>query len=203
MAQWRTAFPELNDLTIERAAMRFRDRREWDDVWLYQRFGVDFTTEQVNAFVRATLAPHVVPDESGALVVNVRRGNYYSEFAGKYAFDQAGYVAAALERVGPMERVLVISDDPDWCLANLEPVIRSKARDVEYAPTDALANFLAIAGARRIIGTNSTFSYWAAHVASVVHPGAEVIMPRFHARMAHATDAHQLDPRWTVIDGFD
>ena len=40
-----------------------------------------------------------IPDESGTLVINVRRGDYYTEFIDKYAFDQAGYVCAALERV--------------------------------------------------------------------------------------------------------
>ena len=67
---------------------------------------------------------------------------------------------------------------------------------------DPLANFHAVAQASRIIGTNSTFSYWAAYVAGVIHPAAEVVMPRFHARMAHGTDAHQLDPRWIVVGGF-
>jgi hypothetical protein len=203
MEPWLTAFPALNELTIRPDSLRFRDRREWDDVWLYQRFGVDFTADDVDAFVRATVAPHIVPDDSGTLVINVRRGDYYAEFIGKYAFDQVGYVGAALDRVGPAERVLVVSDDPEWCRAHLDPIIRTKASAVDYAEPDPLANFHSVARASRIIGTNSTFTYWAAYVAGVIHPGAAVVMPRFHARMTHGTDAHQLDPRWTVLDGFD
>ncbi len=203
MESWLTEFPALGELTIRRDSLRFRDRREWDDVWLYQRFGVDFTADDVNAFVRATVAPHIVPDDSGTLVVNVRRGDYYTEFTDKYAFDQVGYVGAALDRVGSAERVLVVSDDPEWCRAHLSSIIRTKTSHVEYAQPDPLANFHAVAQASRIIGTNSTFSYWAAYVAGVIHPAAEVVMPRFHARMAHGTDAHQLDPRWIAISGFD
>jgi hypothetical protein len=202
MGPWLTAFPELTALTIPREAMHFHDRREWDEEWLYQRFGTDFSADDVAAFVRETLAPHVVPDRTGALVINVRRGDYYEEFAGKYAFDQVRYVGSALERIAPAERALVVSDDASWCRANLDSVIRSRIAEVEYARPDPLANFLAVAGAGRIIGTNSTFSYWAAYVAGVVHPDAEIVMPRFHARMAHGADAHQLDPRWSVIDGF-
>lgn len=202
MTPWLAAFPELNRLTIEREAVRFSDRRAWDAAWLYQRFGVDFTADDVSAFVRETLAHHVVPDESGTLVINVRRGDYYTDFLDKYAFDQPSYIGAALERVRPAERVLVVSDDPDWCRANLSSVIRAKSADVEFARPDPLENFLAVAGASRIIGTNSTFSYWAAYVAGVMHPEAEVVMPRFHGRMRHGTDAHQLDPRWIAIDGF-
>lgn len=202
MEPWLAAFPELAALTIPQDSVRFRDRRAWDETWLYQRFGTDFSAEDVTAFVQDTLAPHVVPDRTGTLVINVRRGDYYSEFAGKYAFDQVGYVGAALERLAPAERVLVVSDDADWCRANLDAVIGSDAREVEYAQPDPRANFLAVAGAGRIIGTNSTFSYWAAYVAGVIHPGAEVVMPRFHARMTHGAEAHQLDPRWIAIDGF-
>lgn len=202
MEPWLAAFPELAALTIPRESVRFPDRRAWDESWLYQRFGTDFSADDVTAFVHDTLAPHIDPDRTGTLVINVRRGDYYSEFAGKYAFDQVGYIAAALERLAPADRVLVVSDDADWCRANLDAVIRSSARDVGYAEPDPLANFLAVAGADRIIGTNSTFSYWAAYVAGVIHSGAEIVMPRFHARMTHGAEAHQLDPRWIAIDGF-
>jgi hypothetical protein len=202
MAPWLTAFPELSALTIAPGNVRFSDRRAWDDAWLYQRFGTDFTADDLAAFVRETLAPHVVPDHTGTLVINLRRGDYYAEFARKYAFDQSGYLGAALDRLAPAGRALVVSDDADWCHANLDHVIRSKVSEVEYTRPDPLANFLAVAGAARIIGTNSTFTYWAAYVAGVVHADAEGVMPRFHARMAHGTDAHQLDPRWTAIDGF-
>lgn len=202
MKPWLAAFPELETMTIARPAVRFGDRREWDPTWLYQRFGADFTADDIAAFVHETIAPHVVPGAAGTLVINIRRGDYYGEFAGKYAFDQAGYLRSALERVAPADRALVVSDDPDWCRTNLDPVIRSTVGEVAYAQPDALANFLAVAGASRIIGTNSTFSYWAAYVAGVIHRDARIVMPRFHARMPHGTDAHQLDPRWSVIEGF-
>ncbi len=202
MKPWLAAFPELEAITIARPAVRFGDRREWDRTWLYQRFGVDFTSDDLAAFAREAIAPHVVPDAAGTLVINIRRGDYYGEFARKYAFDQTGYLRSALERLAPADRALVISDDADWCRANLDAVIRASVGDVEYARPDPLANFLAVAGATRIIGTNSTFTYWAAYVAGVIHSDPEVVMPRFHARMAHGTDAHQLDPRWNAIDGF-
>jgi hypothetical protein len=203
MKPWLTAFPELSALTVRQDSVQFPDRRAWDETWLYQRFGIDFNATDVAAFVDETLAPHVVPDRTGRLVINVRRGDYYSDHAAKYAFDQVGYVGAALEQIEPAEHVLVVSDDADWCRANLDAVIRSRAGHVDYARSDPLENFLAVAGAERIIGTNSTFSYWGAYVAGVVHTDAEVVMPRFHARMPHGSRAHQLDPDWTVIEGFD
>lgn len=203
MQPWLDLLPELRGLSIDRSDMRFSDRREWDDRYLYQRFGVDFDAEQVDAFARDALVPHLVPDRSGTVVVNVRRGDYYTDFRDKYSFDQAGYIEAALELVGPAERILVVSDDPAWCSQNLDELLRASSADVEYAETDPWSNFVAVAQSARIIGANSTFSYWAGHAATVLHDDALVIMPRFHGRMgAGRTDAHQLDPRWTAIEGF-
>jgi hypothetical protein len=203
MAPWLDAFPRLGDLTVGKQDVRFADRREWDRKYLYQRFGRDFDTEDLRGFVSKVLAPHITPDLTKTIVVNVRRGDYYTEFYDKYAFDQVGYVAAAIERVGAGSAVRVVSDDPAWCREHLDGVLRRAGRTVRYDDADPLQNFLTLCGASRLIGSNSTFSYWGAYVANVVHPDATIIMPRFHGRMAEGkTDAHQLDPRWIAIDGF-
>ncbi len=202
MAPWLDLMPEIEALTVTDDDIRFPDRREWDNTFLYQRFGVDFTREDLRAFVADTLVPHLQPDHSGTLVVNIRRGDYYTEFRKKYAFDQVGYVREALTRFDDIRRILVVSDDAEWCRTHLEPVVRAAAPIVDYAEPDAWTNFAAVASASRIIGTNSTFSYWAAYVADAIHNDAQIVMPRFHARAPEPVSAHQLDPHWTAIDGF-
>lgn len=204
MAEWLTAFPRLRDFTIARDDLQFHDRREWDEFSWRQRFGVDFARDELDAFVRDALLPHVTPDTTGTLVINVRRGDYYArpELRERYGFDQVGYVTAALGEFDDVDHALVISDDVQWCRENLESIVRATGADVAYAEPGAVQNFLAVAGASRIVGTNSTFTYWAAYVAGVVHEEVRVVMPRFHARMAGSSDAHQLDPLWTAIDGF-
>ena len=202
MAPWLDLLPEIEALTVTGDDIRFHDRREWDNTFLYQRFGVDFTREDLRAFVADTLAPHIQPDHSGTLVVNIRRGDYYTEFREKYAFDQVGYVREALTRFEDIPRILVVSDDAEWCRTNLGPVVRAAAPIVDYAEPDAWTNFAAVGAASRIIGTNSTFSYWAAYVADTIHSDAQIVMPRFHARAPEPISSHQLDPHWTVIDGF-
>jgi len=202
MAPWLELLPEMGSLTEADDDIRFRDRREWDNTFLFQRFGTDFTREDLVAFVEDTLAPHILPDRSGTLVVNIRRGDYYTEFREKYAFDQVGYVREALTRFARVERIRVVSDDAEWCRTHLDPIVRAAASHITYDEPDAWANFVAVAGASRIIGTNSTFSYWAAYVADGIHSDAQIVMPRFHARAPHPISAHQLDPRWTAIDGF-
>jgi hypothetical protein len=202
MAPWLATIPELHPLTCSADEMRFSDRREWDGAYLYQRFGSDFTRDHLAAFVSRTIAHHVVPDPSSTIAINVRRGDYYTEFRKKYAFDQVGYIREALERFDGGERALVVSDDEEWCRANIGPLVEATGREAGFARPDPWDNFVAVARARCIIGTNSTFSYWAAYVSDVIHEDAQILMPRFHGRMATGTDAHQLDPRWTAIDGF-
>lgn len=203
MEPWLDAFPRLGEWTIPREDLRFHDRREWDHDHRFQRFGHDFDGDDVDAFVRDDLAPRIEPDGSDTLVVNVRRGDYYEHagFRERFGFDQVGYLGVALERIGGADRILVVSDDADWCRATLDGLLRATASRVDYADPDPLANFHAVAAARRIIGTNSTFTYWAAHVATATQ-NAQVIVPRFHARLPEGSDAFQLDPRWDVVEGF-
>ena len=204
MEPWLREFPALRELTLPRPALRFGDRRDREHPFLYQRFGIDFSRDLLHDFIGTRIRPHVRPDRSADLVLNVRRGDYYSEdsFRGKFGFDQLGYIAAALERAGSAPHVVVVSDDPAWCRTMVGPLLQDRGSSADYAPTDPVANFMAVAGASRLIGTNSTFSYWGGYVAGMVHEAAQIIMPRFHARMPGGTDAYQLDPRWIAIGGF-
>ena len=204
MTTWLEVFPALKKLTVSRQDVRFHDRREWGESSLNQRFGVDFQRESLAGFIRFALAAKVTPDRSGTLVVNVRRGDYYDrpELKERYGFDQIGYIRAALDRFEHVDNVLVVSDDPVWCREELDAVLRSTAAAVRYAAPEPVANFLAVCSASRIIGTNSTFTYWAAYVSDAVHPDAQIVMPKFHSRLPGFEDAYQLDPRWTAIDGF-
>jgi hypothetical protein len=205
MDVWLDAFPALRGLTVERDLVRFHDRREWDaETSWKQRFNVDFTRRSLDAFISECLAPYIRSDDTGMLVINVRRGDYYSDLGHRerYGFDQLGYLQDALARVGPVDRTLIVSDDPDWCRENLLEMVEAASTAVEFADRDPVLNFKAVAGASRIIGTNSTFSYWGAYVSGVLHASSVVVMPRFHGRLPQGSDAYQLDPRWIAIDGY-
>ncbi|GAA3635367.1 hypothetical protein GCM10022200_18350 [Microbacterium awajiense] len=203
MAMWLDEFPRLRKLTVSASEMRFHDRREWNDDSWTQRFGIDFDRVSVDAFVRETLIPELSEDLGDTLVVNVRRGDYYSDpvHRKRYGWDVPGYLAEALGRTARAERVRVVSDDAHWCREHLDTLLSAHSSQVDYDEPDPVANFRAIAAARRLIGTNSTFSYWGGYVAGARFDSPEVIMPRFHGRFEVGTDAYQLDPKWTVIDG--
>ncbi len=204
MNEWLTAFPRLQELTLPRDELRFQDQRAWNDREWNQRFGEEFDRTALAAFIHDVLAPQIPRDDPDTVVVNVRRGDYYESerLRARYAFDQAGYLAEALERIGPAPRIRLVSDDPEWCREHLDGLFRSHADEVTYDPRGAVNNFLAIAGARRLIGTNSTFSYWGGYIADAMNADAQIVMPWFHGRGTLRIDAYQADPSWTIIDGY-
>ena len=210
MDPWLELLPTVRDrLLIRREEVRPWDRR--DPSW-GQRFGEEFTREQLHHFIRRHLLPSelTVPVESRArtLTVNVRRGDYYSDpdLRGRYAFDIAGYVGQALTRAvevgGPVDQVVVVSDGIEWCRASLDGLLSRDGAQVTYASAvdSPMDNFRTVCTSSRIIGTNSTFSYWAAYVSNVLHGReSQVVMPAFHARHMDSGRAYQLDPDWEII----
>lgn len=204
MDEWLTTFPALRNLTLPLEELRFQDQRVWGDREWNQQFGEEFDRPALSAFVHDALEPQIPPGDTDTVVVNVRRGDYYESerLRARYAFDQAGYLKEALERIGPTPRIRLVSDDPEWCRENLDALFRSCADEVTYDPRGAVNNFLTIAGARRLIGTNSTFSYWGGYIADTVRTDAQVIMPWFHGRGTTRIDAYQVDPTWTIVNGY-
>lgn len=215
---WLDALPVVREeLTIRSGAMRPWDRREWPPTSQFQRFGEDFGAADLDLFIREMVlgsplmrGGRLTVDADGAnepVVVNVRRGDYYAipEFRQAYGFDVVTYVGEALRRIAdrePISRVLVVSDDIAWCRANLDVILRPKVPEVRFVSPTAtpLDHFRAVARARRVVGANSTFSYWAGYVATVLHGArAHVVMPGFHSRAVAGGRAFQLDDRWDVV----
>lgn len=205
--RWSGEFPRLGDLAIPRKAVKPTDARR-TAMASYGRFGEDFTREEVHDFVTQVLPLGVADPTDDSIVINVRRGDYYSvpEHRGALGFDVDQYlrvtVPAAIEAQGPVRRIHVVSDGPDWCRARLGWLADWCDQLTWADPADPPArNFRDVATARRIIMTNSTFSYWAGYVHDVVHPGAEssVWGPWFFMRGIEGGRAWQLDPRWSIV----
>lgn len=213
--EWLALFPGLEDLLVPAGAVRFHDRRMHIPRGFLQGFGSDFTRADLAAFVSARLAASpsfrdrlaALPEAPlGTLVVNVRRGDYYADepFRRVFGFDVAPYLAqaiAAAEDAEPVRRILVVSDDPDWCTRTLAGLGIAPPEGVQARPAgDPVADFVAVAGARRAVITNSTFSYWAAYVGAELHgPGHRVWAPDFHSRDVDAGRPWQHDPRWVTF----
>lgn len=211
MTPWLDLLPGIRDqLAVARDQVRLIDRR--DRGW-FSEFGIDFTREELHLFVRefmvgTDLVPGAASAEAGSVTLNVRRGDYYSKphFRGTYGFDIPAYVEVALEQASarePIKRVLVVSDGQDWCRIKLDPILRVHVATVDYAPESHTPqdNFRTVATSRRLIGTNSSFSYWGGYVGDVLYGSdSQIVMPRFHARLRDDPSAYQLDPAWEIVD---
>lgn len=175
-----------------------------------------FTDLQRSTFIREALLPEPLCEGVGdgplssdkCLVINVRRGDFYSpDNVTQYGFDVATYVRSALERTveeqGSLQRIHVVSDDLAWCGRHLG-FLEVFASEVTYPGPDATPaeHFRAVATARRIVMTNSTFSLWAAAVSNEVHGdnSASVWAPAFFQSVYGPGRCFEYDQRWSFID---
>lgn len=217
-SHWAKWFPEaVSAFTIDRADLSFFNPRIVGP--LYQRFGEDFSARELEQFIDEFVLRHGSPfgdlvastEPAGDLAINIRRGDYYSNarFRGRYSFDVVEYVRTALQQAradAPVSRVLIISDDLEWCRLKLAPVLTDV--DVVYPDADAdpALQLALLAVAPRLILTNSTFSYWAGYLSNRVHAvegslpnHGQVYAPWFHSREWNEGEADQVDPRWSII----
>jgi hypothetical protein len=209
---WLERFPALRELTVAgpRAGLRDAPRTpSWDEV---TRFGESFTRAELGGFVDRYLQPvlRVRPDAArdDTLVVNVRRGDFFSDPAvrGLMSMDQPAYLRVAVElareqRGGqPWGTVTVVSDDPAWCTARLGFLAEHGPLDVRPGG-DPVADLRTVASARELVIVNSTFSMWGAYVAGCARADAPplVVVPAFSVRPFTGTPPANLDPRWTVV----
>lgn len=218
MDYWGIYLPGAEEqLTVPAASVRFRDRREEISSSFFQGFGSDFTRDELVDFIGRFVAPSPYLHQdlglgSGdTLTVNVRRGDYYADpgFRSLYGFDVATYIRVAAEESartdGPPRRIHVVSDEMEWCRTELA-WLADHAEEVTYAAPDdgPTRNFLDVALSRRLIITNSTFSYWGAYVSNVIHADnhGQVVAPWFHSRDVDGGRAWQLDPLWNVVESL-
>lgn len=204
---WLERFPLMRDeLTVARDEVRFYDQRArgtWSEM------PGRFTTEQRNMFVERYLIPSglfvAAPDDR--VVVNVRRGDYYSDPAvrGRFSFDQIAYLQVVrdcmLERPDTMGKVVVVSDDVGWCRERLS-FLGDGATALEFqhgpGPLDDLAT---VGSTRRLVITNSTFSIWGAYISNYLHENnhAEVYAPAFGTRPHLGEPWDSVDRRWSIV----
>ena len=95
----------------------------------------------------------------------------------------------------------MVSDDVAWCRANLTWI--GDSAEVSFAP-DAdtpVEDFTTLATARRLVLTNSTFGYWAAHLSNGLYGDnhQHIVVPWFHDRTMWSGASYHLNPAWTVV----
>ena len=215
---WAGAFPLLSNFLMRSNELRFTDRRVHLVPTFFQAFGADFAAEDLQRFISQVLlqSPLLTLSPAGgarnndaiSVAVNVRRGDYYDnpEFKAQFGFDLVSYIRAAVDEVereaGRLDSVLVVSDGPDWCRQHLT-WLRERTPLLRFEGPEAgiVGNFRSLAGSRRLILSNSTFSYWGAYVSNVLHGDnhRQVWAPSLHSRAVNGGQPWQHDPRWTKL----
>lgn len=206
---WLQEFPLLPPLTLPPDDLRFLDARV---LACHFCFDLDFDREQNARFCRDLVssspsfrsrlrhvADHLGPE---TVVVNVRRGDYYSDprFTWAFGIDVVSHVRDALQildRDGiALDDIVIVSDDVPWCLGNLADVLPARPRIVP-GRTGAFDDLAVLSSARTLVLANSTFSYWGSYIAGSRIPGHTAIAPSHHERLdTGGTSSPMFDPHW-------
>lgn len=209
MEPWLPVFPGVVDrLLINSEDVRFLDRR---NVHMHQGWGLNYWPEHVERFAAYLLATTTLPiarrdDADSRVVVNVRRGDYFSTYADRYSFDVSTYLRVAVGRQlllgGPAQSIHVVSDDIGWCQERLG-WLEEYAGELTFASAGPTPHedFVALVTARRLVLTHTSFGYWGAHLSNALYGDNEelVVAPWFHNRTIWSGASYMLNPAWTVI----
>lgn len=219
MQRWLQTFPKIRGegLTVKKADVRFFAKR--DKPWENNRGNEEYTSQELEQFIRemfltSDLFQNAEPGRRGldsleSLTINVRRGDYYSvpDFEKLFGFDQVEYlklaVAGSLAATPVTRRIYVVSDGIDWCREHLA-WLSDLVEVVEFADPDDSPqnNMLDVASSRRLIMTNSTFTYWCGYISNVIYGDnhSSIWAPKFFARFGDDSSSKQLDARWSVVE---
>lgn len=209
MEPWLTEFPALRDFTVREDDMSFRQVRtvEWGQQvfhdWCFRDL-LDFAGEHL--LTSDAFGARLRRVDRDAVVINVRRGDYYSDpvHRANFGFDIAGYVRAAVTRIPAADRTrfVLVSDDVEWCRAHLG--FLADVAPVETLPGehDMFNDLAQIVGGRHLVLANSTFSYWGGYTALAL-PRAErprsILAPLHFNRRYTRGESPLVHPQWTVI----
>ncbi|MFW0155496.1 alpha-1,2-fucosyltransferase [Rothia sp. P6271] len=221
MDVWLEEFPLLKDFTLDAQKIRFRSLRE---TGMHQRIREQFTEEQIQRFIQEVLlssesfqqkiahAQKYVGEDT--LVINVRRGDYYSHphIHKNFGIDTVAYLHEATQqmlKVHTPSNILVTSDDTQWCAENLGFLKDIAPTQFEKIGYGMFGDFAALSVSRYLILTNTTFGYWGAYIATV-RQKAQVWAPNVHEleqslRQIHSQPPFQHQQSWISVaptDGY-
>lgn len=213
MESWLAEFPRLRELTIAKKNIKFSFMRK---IAFHQDLAKHFSAHDFSDFIEQYLltsesfsqrlqeARQVVTTES--IVVNIRRGDYYSNpvIHHDFGIDTVSYVAKAIRQATDIEQadtIIVTSDDIGWCKENLTFLEAYGKVMFDKDNPGAFTDLAFVAVGHRLILTNTTFGYWGGYIASFTH-GAQVWVPNIHERanlLGNSQRPMQHLDNWNVV----
>lgn len=212
--EWLVEFPLVGHLSIKRDDASTL----WSD-WVGNHehtFGVSFQQHELDSFCRALVASSpkfqarlerartwVKPE---TVVVNVRRGDYYTypHLTAMYGIDIEGNATRALQILKELRRsaqdVLIVSDDVEWCIEHLGQILPSPARVIPDR-TSMFDDLAVLAAAHTVVLANSTFSFWGSYLGSSLQSNHVAIAPDYHYLGVNGVKMREpYDPRWLIAE---
>lgn len=215
MEQWREHFPRfVDELTLPRERLpRLAERlKPWENEDR-QPSNLFYDSHALNTYIRDYLVADSALAESEpldpeTLVLNIRRGDYFSvgRYHDQFGIDSVTYARTALDQAietgGAPRKIHVVSDGISWCQDNLGFLTDIAPVEYQDNPTP-FKDLTTIARAQRLIITNSTFSYWGGYIGDALATGREVWAPVFFCRSESGWErTHHLRPGWHVVENI-
>ena len=143
-----------------------------------------------------------------SVTMHVRRGDF-KLYPGKYYTLDMTYYSAALNEIStPIDSVIVVTDDADWCMKNIIDRIPFKTiLSPFYGEEDSeLLDFVLLYLGKHTITANSSFSWWAAFLkqlqSSFKHAGTVVAPDQWYdptGELTHLNTHSFYPPSWKLV----
>jgi hypothetical protein len=139
------------------------------------------------------------------IAVHIRLGDYRTSTSAKkfHGLTSIEYYLRAIENLHQqtgIEEVLIISDEPEVAEELLLPKINNRTFTLHVDRTgDAIQHLAKIANSAAIVGSNSTFSWWGAWLATRNYR-ANVVMPKPWFADASIMMSELMDTNWILLE---
>ncbi|WP_303966453.1 alpha-1,2-fucosyltransferase [Rothia mucilaginosa] len=216
MDAWIEEFPRLNAITARDADYGFFTRRSG---YFPSDIETDIGEEDLHYFVREYILPserfskrlEQAEDfiDEKTLVINVRRGDYYSVplIKKEFGLDTTTYVHEAVKHLQTIinpSKIIFVSDDLKWCRENLSQLSSIAPCSFEKMGPSMFDDLALIAHAPYLILTNTTFGYWGAYIGELLDQKV-VLSPGIHQDIPVGAPSYQERPhmhrvRWISVE---
>ncbi|HEM2548379.1 TPA: alpha-1,2-fucosyltransferase [Streptococcus suis] len=206
MEYWNQFFPRLNEFGYKKNEYDEKVKKISPNASYFQRYGKDFSGSELKCFIENYLKDDLMSliqekSESFDCVFNIRRGDFYDDyFLYLYGFDQISYIKNTLTLLNLPDnvRVAVISDDIHWCEENLS-FLKTRVKGVRFIKCSPIDAFLECVKAKKLVITNSTFSYWAAYLNTFLNPNHSIYAPNYNTMQVKFGKQIAAAENWNII----
>ncbi|QRZ08335.1 alpha-1,2-fucosyltransferase [Mycolicibacterium austroafricanum] len=155
----------------------------------------DVLRQEIRAAFESAVPTNSWRLEQPYAAVHVRRGDYVTmqKITDRLGICTLNYFGSAIADLDPNLPAIIVSDDPGWCSETLRHALDRPVRVMQTGSD--LADLLLLMGAKQLVMSNSTFSWWGAfagYADRVVGPDRFFDAPDAGgARLAGIADIHR------------